>query len=42
MQWMISVTSPEKNDTKITTFGSVAYFLGHILWDIVEAQIFLF
>ena len=33
-------SSPEKNDTKIN-FGSVVYFLGHILWDNVETQ-FLF
>ena len=25
------VTSPEKNDTKISNFGSVVCFLGHIL-----------
>ena len=26
------VTSPEKNDTKISNFGSVVCFLGHIFW----------
>ena len=34
MQSMVSVyevTSPEKNDTKISHFGSVVCFLGHIL-----------
>ena len=31
-----SLNSPEKNDTKITNFGSVFCFLGHILWDNVE------
>ena len=45
MQLLVSVyevTSPEKNDTKISNFGSVIYFLGHILWDNVEAQHFPF
>ena len=32
------VTSPEKNDTKINNFGSVVYFLGHILWYNADAQ----
>ena len=26
----------EKNDTKISNFGSVLCFLGHILWDNVK------
>ena len=30
----------EKNDTKISNFGSVVCFLGHILWDSVEAPNF--
>ena len=34
----VHVTSDEKNDTKISNFGSVVYFLGHILWDNVEVQ----
>ena len=41
MQYLVSVyevTSPEKNHTKISNFGSVVCFLGHILWDNVEAQ----
>ena len=29
-QWMI-MSPPEKNDTKIGNFGSIGYFLGHIL-----------
>ena len=36
------VTSPEKNDTKISKFGSVVCFLWHILWGSVEAKIFPF
>ena len=36
------VTSPEKTDTKISKFGTVVCFLGHILWDNVEAQFFPF
>ena len=36
------VTSPEKNDTKISNFGSVVCFLGHILWGNVEFQNFHF
>ena len=32
------VTSPEKNYTKISNLGSVVGFLGHILWDNVEAK----
>ena len=43
MQYLIlvyEVTSPEKNDTKISSLGSGVYFLGHILWDNVETQIF--
>ena len=36
------VTSPEKNDTKISYFGLVVCFLGHILWDNVETQNFHF
>ena len=36
------VSSPEKNDTKISNFGSVVCFLGHILCDNVEAQIVFF
>ena len=32
------VTSPEKNDTKITNYGSVVRFLGHILGDNFEFQ----
>ena len=39
---MYEVTSPEKNDTKISNFGSVVCFLGHIFWDYVEAKIFPF
>ena len=40
MQKLVSVyevSSPEKNDTKISNFGSVVCILGHILWDNVEA-----
>ena len=32
------VTSPEKNDTKISNFGSVVCVLAHIVGDNVEAQ----
>ena len=45
MQYLVSVyevTSPEKIDTKIKKIGSVVCFLGHILWDNVEAQNFTF
>ena len=41
MQYLVSVyevNPPEKNDTKTSNFGSVVCFLGHILWDNVEAQ----
>ena len=34
----ISVTSSEKNYTKISNFGSVVCFLEPILWDNVDAQ----
>ena len=40
---MYNVISPEKNDTKITNFGSDwVCFLGHILWGNVEFQNFPF
>ena len=38
----IEVASPEENDTKISNFGSVVRFVGHILWDNVEAPKFPF
>ena len=43
MQKLVSVyevTFSEKNDTKISNFGSVVCFLEHILWDIVKAPNF--
>ena len=39
---MYEVTSPEKNDTKISNFGSVVRFLGHIFWDNVKTPNFPF
>ena len=43
MQELVSVdgaSSPEKNDTKISNFGSVVCFLWHILWDNIEVNNF--
>ena len=37
---MDEVSSPEKNDTKISNFGSVVCFLCHILWDNAKAPSF--
>ena len=42
MVLLYEVTSPEKNDTKISKFGSVVCILGHILWNNVEAKHFPF
>ena len=39
---VFEVTSDEKNDTKISKFGSVVCFLWHIFWDDVETQNFPF
>ena len=45
MQYLVSedeVSCPKKSDTKLSNFGSVICFLGHIWWDNVEAQHFPF
>ena len=41
-QWMPQVSSPEKNDTKISNFGQGVRILEHIISDDVEFKIFPF